>query len=148
MILYVLVFVCFEYLAVGLASPTITRLQIISERCSGSNFITSLLIRSFTFENVFTEKKAPRNKDFTYAGKPEFFKLFYRSLMYVPPYHHKHFPPWFSLGPSSYNAPSYNFNYEDSEDCVFVIIVRNPYSWLQSIHLSPYNLGTVSSNFR
>ena len=87
----------------------ITKFQFFSERCSGSNFIKNLLCSNFIVE------KKVRN------------------------YGHKHFPPWFSLPMEFYPGPEHFYTFKDSENVLFIVIFRNPYDWLSSFNLKPWN---------
>lgn len=52
---------------------------------------------------------------------------------------HKHFPPWYELGPEGYSGNSQYFYFNNCESTLFVIIFRNPYDWLRSFHRTPWH---------
>jgi len=51
---------------------------------------------------------------------------------------HKHFPPWYDLPKEKYNGDSRCWSFENTDDILFVIVVRNPYDWLRSLHNQPH----------
>lgn len=89
----------------------ITRLQIFSERCSGSNYICELIKRNL-----------PIGINDNSTG----------------PYGHKHFPPWFQLPMRAFHGPRHHYSFQGCDDTLFVIIFRNPYDWLRSFNLEPH----------
>ncbi len=90
----------------------IKRIQIFGERCSGTNYLESLL------------KANCKNIDEDY-----FF------------YGWKHFPCWFDypFNPKFYPVPKRNYTLENNRNCLFIIIFRDPYDWLRSLHLTPFH---------
>ena len=88
-------------------STEIKSFKILGERCSGTNFILQLI-----YKNIL---------DF-----PEVF-LFH--------FGHKHFLPWFDF-PTDHQklqALSYsNCDLTDSDECLFIFIIRDPYDWIRS----------------
>ena len=101
----------------------IQRLQIFSERCSGSNYVTALLVQHFRFANcvVMPEKRPLGLYDVFDVHDKQ--RVYLKALLY--PYRYKHFPPQSDL--------------EGSDDCLFVVIFRNPYDWARSFFLSPWD---------
>ncbi len=89
------------------SSVPITNLMVFSERCSGSNFILSLIRTNLQINSPF--------------------------------FCHKHFPPWFELPPESYLGNPKHYHFEGTEDYLFVIIFRDPYDWVRSLHLKPWH---------
>lgn len=117
-ILFLIVFITNAFaLDVGLfakrdAFDPINRFQIFAERCSGSNYVEGLLKKNF---------------DFSGASNP---------------YGWKHGTIWYSLPRSFYNLPSdsmYDFN--DSQDCLIVVVFRNPYDWVRSLYLKGHHVS-------
>lgn len=72
-----------------------SRIAILAERCSGSNFVENLILSNF--ENL----------------KPD------RSI-------HKHFPPWM-------------WKDRKRDAILYIVIFRNPYDWLRSLHRIPHH---------
>ncbi len=54
-------------------------------------------------------------------------------------YGHKHFPPWFELPIEDFIGPRQLYTFENSDDTLFVILFRNPYSWIKSFHEKPHH---------
>lgn len=88
-------------------SKQIKKLFVISERCSGSNYINCLVLQNF-------EVKDER------LGQ-------------------KHFPPWYDLPEMMYRGNSQYYTFAGTEDFLFIIIFRNPYDWVRSIHQKPFH---------
>ena len=159
--------------------PSIRRLQIFSERCSGSNYVAALLLQHFDFDNcvdlshlgsssfhdtydlvipiatnnfMFSRVKTTKIDDrkrhciglilyrlrssicrqfsrwlnmklFVAIGISNKKRLTRKALTY--PYGYKHFP--------LENA------FQKSDDCLFVVVFRNPYDWISSFSLSPWD---------
>ena len=91
------------------STTPITRFFIFSERNSGSNYIKSLIK-----ENTYLKINATD-------------------------YGHKHFLPWLNLPSIIYSGPSQYYNFQDNEDCLFIMIFRNPYNWVRSMHKTPWH---------
>lgn len=86
---------------------------ICGERCSGTNFINSLINSNFP------------------------------GLTPTLEYGHKHFLRWFEISPGAESVRSMNYGpkqiyLEDSDDCLFVFVVRDVYDWLRSFYLMPH----------
>jgi hypothetical protein len=90
----------------------ITRLQLFSERSSGSNYINTLIKQNLSI-NI-------RNDSYGYYG-------------------HKHWPVWLQLPANEYLGPKEYYTFEKSDDTLFVIIFRNPYDWLRSFNKQPFS---------
>ena len=95
--------------------------RIFGERCSGTNFITHLV-----------EANCNEINDFALFG-------------------HKHFPYWFDfpINPSIMKAIGYphdNDSLERSGDCLFIIILRDPYDWLCSFFGDPHEVTDEIKN--
>jgi len=93
----------------------ITKVFICGERCSGTNFTASLIHKNFP--------------NLTETGE----------------YGHKHFLWWFEISPQEELIQSMNYStkqvhLENSDDCLFIVVVRDPYDWLRSFYLSPYHV--------
>ena len=106
--------------------PKITKLQIFSERCSGTNYTRELLLN-----NLNTN----RGND-----------LFYEHFL------HPHFPPWLELPIENWHGRKEQYTFEGTEDILFIILFRNPYDWLRSfaadpMHSVPKLQGQTFSNF-
>jgi len=88
-------------------------LQIFSERCSGSTYVTKLLKKNILTNNGKRLAKSPFGR--------------------------KHFPPDFNLPISEWHGPREMYTFEQSENTVFLILFRNPYDWLQSLNRTPHH---------
>lgn len=86
----------------------ITRFQIFGERCSGTKYLSSLLGANFP------------------------------DLSPGMPFGNKHLPAWYHLPKESYPGPDHHYTLKGEEFCLFVVIFRNPFDWLRSMHRSPY----------
>ncbi len=86
--------------------------QIFGERCSGTNFLTTLVFKNF--------RDVELTRDF--GGKHWFIR------------NHKPRPP----GNNSTDFQCVR-SLDHSEDTLFLIIYRNPYDWLRSLHEKPYH---------
>jgi len=78
-------------------------IKVVSERCSGSYYVSALLTGNI--ENLY--------------------------VMDSDKYGIKHFSPWFGYE-SSYYGPDEDYTFENSENVLFVILFRDPYEWLSS----------------
>jgi len=54
-------------------------------------------------------------------------------------YGHKHFPPWFTRSIDQVIGNPNQYTFEGNEDTLFVVIFRNPYDWLRSLHRFPFH---------
>ncbi len=92
----------------------IAKAQLFGERCSGTSF----------FRILFDENAHFKTTDY---------------------YGHKHFPCWFDYPYDEvfYQRPIHEYTLEGSDDCLFLVIFRNPYDWLRSFHEKPF-CGTAS----
>lgn len=90
-------------------SEPITKLYVIGERCSGTNYINALLKKNFDL-------------DTTSFGSPS----------------DKHFPPWYELPIEYYSGDPRYYTFEGVDDCLFIVIFRNPYDWVRSFYLTPH----------
>jgi len=93
----------------------ITRLTIVGERCSGTNFITQLMLKNFP------------------------------NLTYTNAFGHKHFLWWFGTPADEEKMKLLDYNLKcidlkDSDDCLFVFIIRDPYDWLRSFFYKPHHV--------
>ncbi|WP_420421364.1 hypothetical protein [Simkania sp.] len=93
----------------------IKRLVVVGERCSGTNYVSKLLLRNFP------------------------------TLVPTLEFGHKHFLWWFDspydkekLSRVGYNSK--HITLKDSGDCLFVFVIRNPYDWLRSFYQSPHHV--------
>jgi hypothetical protein len=82
-------------LGLGPARGVIRRIQIYGERCSGTNYLESLISNGLDAVQI--------QWDFGW----------------------KHFFP--------------NVNVENQTDCLFVVVYRNPFDWLRSLHRNPWH---------
>ena len=104
------------------SEDTIERFHLLGERCSGTNFLTVLM--------------------------KENFPLITRSFEYG----HKHFIPWLDVtNPSTVmqytDLESQDF-FKNSENCLFIFIVRNPYDWVRSLFIHRHHIPQeLLSNF-
>jgi hypothetical protein len=94
----------------------IKRIKVCGERCSGTNFLVELLHANFpTLE---------RTGMFDFG--------------------HKHFLWWFGT-PVDYEklkklkCAANSVDMSGSEDCLFVVVIRDPYDWLRSFYLMPWS---------
>ena len=95
----------------------IKHVQIFGERCSGTNYLKSLIEKNFTGVQI---TKA-------YGGKHWFIK--------------GHHPRGRTNRSTDYECIR---SLSDSDDTLFTIIYRNPFDWLRSLHTSPYHAGNHS----
>lgn len=93
----------------------IARLAVYSERCSGSNYIQSLILT-----NVFG--------------------------IWFDQSSHKHFPPWLELEPSHYFGPPEHYTFDGSDGMLVVVIFRDPYDWVRSLHSQPWHAARYLHN--
>ena len=82
------------------------KFAVFAERCSGSNYVESLL--KLNFELV------------------------------EDAYCHKHFPPWFTVQRIAKQHKQYPL-FEKNEDVLNIIVFRNPYDWVRSLHNLPWH---------
>lgn len=54
------------------------------------------------------------------------------------PLGHKHFPPWFTLPQEEWYGNRSQYTFENTEDYLFILIIRNPYDWIRSLHKQPW----------
>lgn len=91
----------------------LNRVQIFAERCSGSNYLQALIKRNFFLQEEYC-------------------------------YGHKHFPIWLHI-PVDQQLSLHNESLHDfytlghNEGCLFIVIFRNPYDWIRSLHKSPHH---------
>ena len=88
-------------------------IQLFGERCSGTNFVSSLITKNFKHVELTTD----------FGGKHWFLK--------------DHFPrcrPSVSTDTECIRSLSHN-----NSDTLFLCIFRNPFDWLRSIHARPYH---------
>lgn len=102
----------------------INNLQIFGERYSGTNYLQSLL-----WENL--DKSVIKDDPLEWYN-----------------YGWKHFPLWlnvpFERNPKGSSMKDYNF--EGSDSYLFVIIFRDPYDWVRSIHKRPHHAQNLLHN--
>jgi hypothetical protein len=123
----------------------IRRLQVFSERCSGSNYVAAFLVQHFDFDNCLDvpERKLPsylqdsEERFEFYSFQNEQHRLVYKLLL--SPYGHKHFPPWFNLPSERFFGPHHYYDFENSDDCLFVVVFRNAYDWIRSFYRTPWD---------
>ena len=94
---------------------TLKRLKICGERCSGTNFVTHLIQKNFP--------------DLRHTDCLEFGQ--------------KHFLWWFGTPEDQEKLTKLRYSrnavdLSNSEDCLFVVIVRDPYDWLRSFYNTPW----------
>ncbi len=97
--------------------------HLMGERCSGTKFVETIINNNF-------------------------------NLNYSSQYGHKHFIPWIhpnylhnrkSIILDSMGTESY---YKDSDGCLFIVIVRDPYDWLRSFYQTPHHVHrTLTKSF-
>lgn len=92
--------------------------KIFGERNSGTNFLEELVQ-----ENLLSNAK--------------------ERLPYNNSYSHKHYPCWFELPLEFYHCPRCHYTFEGSENVLFLVIYRNPYDWLSSMHAKPFDSRQV-----
>lgn len=59
---------------------------------------------------------------------------------------HKHFPPWYDLPEDDYKENSRYYTFNDTENILFIVIFRNPYDWLRSMHFYPHHADRSLKN--
>jgi len=97
-------------------SPSeIKRYFILGERCSGTNYVFSLVQKNFP------------------------------SLSPTSDYGHKHFLLWFGAPENEemmqkLHYSSKHYDLSESEDCLFIFVVRDPYKWLRSFYSTPHHV--------
>ncbi|MEI8301485.1 MAG: hypothetical protein WCG10_07770 [Chlamydiota bacterium] len=91
-------------------SGKIERVQFFAERCSGSNYVEALFK-----ENTFLQEC------FAYGWK--------------------HFPAWIDMSSIKNEQEDLSdfFTLGHSENCLFIIVFRNPYDWIRSLYLAPHH---------
>lgn len=99
------------------AGGKLERLKVCGERCSGTNFVLYLLHKNFP--------------GLTPTGLNEF--------------GHKHYLWWFGTPINKKKLKKLNYTRNDvllnnSQNCLFVVVVRDPYDWLRSFYLKPYDV--------
>ena len=103
---------CIDYQA--LSSHSICYFQIFGERCSGTNYLQSLLEKNFP--------------DCKISWK----------------YGWKHFPCWYDTpwvrAFHFENDPIYS-ELSENKEFLFIIIFRHPYDWLRSFYLQPHHVA-------
>ena len=99
------------------SGKNIKRFKVCGERCSGTNYAAYLVKKNFP------------------------------SLVEVGPhtYGHKHFMIWqgVSVKPASLSRLEYGndaTSFKHSDDCLFLIVIRNPYDWVRSFYRTPYHV--------
>lgn len=101
----------------------IKKLKLCGERCSGTNYAYHLVHQNFP---------TLRPTNFLELG-------------------HKHFLPWIGfpcdeqkMSDLKYGPDAFDLNHSD--DCLFLVVIRDPYDWLRSFYETPWfvhvdNLG-------
>jgi len=98
-------------------NESVKRLKVCGERCSGTNFVMYLLHKNFP----------------TLAPTA------------IREFGHKHYLWWFDIPISKNTLNKLRYTQEDvslinSQDCLFVVVVRDSYDWLRSFYLKPYDV--------
>ncbi|MFT5112668.1 MAG: hypothetical protein ACI8P9_001995 [Parasphingorhabdus sp.] len=99
----------------------VSYIQLFGERCSGTNFVLSLVTQNFKHVAITTE----------FGGKHWFLK--------------DHFPR--CRANQTTDAECIRSLQENSSDTLFLCVFRNPFDWLRSLHERPYhasNHGGIS----
>lgn len=127
----------------------IKRLQIFSERCSGSNFIAALLLQNFHFENFhYTDEESFIDDVHTKYAKSLYTRQLFRfngfddctlHILLTYPYGHKHFSPWLTLPLNRFHGPEEFYTFSNSDDCLFIVVFRNAYDWIRSFYNTPWH---------
>jgi hypothetical protein len=52
----------------------------------------------------------------------------------IEPFIHRHYPPWYSLPAEDYLDDPRHYHFKNTDDHLFIILVRNPYDWIRSLH--------------
>lgn len=92
----------------------ITQFKICGERCSGTNFLTSLVAKNFPSLYCSNHK-----------------------------YGHKHYLCWFEFPYDQQHLnilPSRNYFLTNSSQCLFIVIVRNVDDWLRSLYIQGWEI--------
>lgn len=89
----------------------ITQVQFLGERCSGTNYLQTLIVRNFNFDPPY----------FAFSSK--------------------HFPFWLEgkWFQSTAQGQEGSRFYRKNDQCIFIVIFRNPYDWLHSFCEKPYH---------
>ncbi|NGX39612.1 MAG: hypothetical protein KR126chlam1_00945 [Chlamydiae bacterium] len=108
----------FEHVLNHSSGRKISKIQICGERCSGTNFIEYLLLKNI--HNISSTMEFGQKHFLWWYGAPIDQKRL-ENFVY-----------------SSYVSDPYNLT--NSEDCLFVVVIRDPYDWLRSFFAQPWHV--------
>jgi hypothetical protein len=101
----------------------IKKIQIFGEMHSGTNYLEMLLLKNLSGVTVFSGQKESER-----------------------PFGQKHFPAWFDH-PLSYHKSlgldERYWNFSDSSDTLFIVIVRDPYDWIRALYKRPFHIASA-----
>ncbi len=86
----------------------VTKLVFFSERCSGSNYVQSLI------------------------------QLNAKAKIDYDPFIHKHFPPWYDLPIEEYLGDPKHYTLDGTDEYLFIVVFRDPYDWARSLNMLPW----------
>lgn len=94
---------------------SLKKVTVIGERCSGTNYISGLIKSNFPLYKTRSDE-----------------------------YAQKHFYPWldlpaFSISKKGKRERDVNF-LNNSKECLFIVVVRDPYNWLRSFYAQPFHV--------
>ena len=95
----------------------ITKFVVFGERNSGTNYLKYLVEQNLAL----------------IRAKPS-------------PYGHKHFPCWFELPLEFYHGPETKYTFKGSENYLIIVVFRNAYDWLRSMHKKPFYVSKELRN--
>jgi hypothetical protein len=101
----------------------VTSFKVLGERCSGTNFCSSLVESNLNFQNNFSDTTIYGHKHFIWWVGSEIEEKTIESF----------------VGDSQPFNPK-NFFFQNSENCLFILIVRNPYDWVRSWYLAKHHM--------
>jgi hypothetical protein len=112
----------FEPLIEKKSPHKIDKFKILGERCTGTNFVESLI-----------KLNCLHIQDASHLE-----------------YGHKHFIWWLGSEISNAEIKKMGFNpkdffFQNSENCLFVVVVRNPYDWIRSLYAQPHYIRNITA---
>ena len=112
-----------------------------------------ILITHFLLFNILEGHVNPITKLSIYSERCSGSNYVYRLILenthlIQAPLCHKHFPPWFNLPRECWSGLPQAYDFENTDDTLFILVVRDPYEWSKSFHRKPwcasYNLRRLA----